>query len=149
MTPENVNLVVAIAAGVALGFIALAALIAAIALWRLARDVRHVTRSANEALGIVNTELPATLKELRQAATNLDRVSAELQPRVQRVDALLDEADGSLKSLRATIEAAEDIVRGPAAAVDRAKRMVDAAGATIAGGADRLRRTVIGRRDPG
>lgn len=147
MTPENVNLVIAIAAGVALGFIALAALIAAIALWRLSRDVRRVTTSANEALTVVNTELPATLKELRQAATNLDRVSEELQPRVERVDALLDEADGSLKSLRATIEAAEDIVRGPAAAVDRAKRMVNAAGASIAGGADRLRRTVTGRTE--
>jgi uncharacterized protein YoxC len=149
VTPENVNLVVAIAAGIALGFVALAALMVAVSVWRLARDVRRVTRSANEALDIVNTELPATLKELRQAATNLDRVSAELQPRVQRVDALLNEAGGSLKSLRATIEAAEDIVRGPAAAVDRAKRMVDAAGATIAGGADRLRRTVTGRKEPG
>jgi uncharacterized protein YoxC len=147
MTPEDVNVVVAIAAGIALGFIALAALIAAIALWRMARDVRGVTRSANEALGVVNTELPATLKELRQAATNLDRVSAELQPRVERVDALLDEADGSLQSLRATIETAESIVRGPAAAVDQAKRMVNAAGATIAGGADRLRRQVAGRRE--
>jgi uncharacterized protein YoxC len=147
VTPEDVNVVVAIAAGIALAFIALAALIAAIALWRLARDVRGVTKSANEALGVVNTELPATLKELRQAATNLDRVSAELQPRVERVDALLDEADGSLASLRATIEAAEDIVRGPAAALDRAKRMVGAAGAGIAGGADRLRRTVTGRKE--
>jgi len=147
VTPENVNLVVAIAVGIALGFVALAALIAALALWRLARDVRRVTDSANEALGVVNTELPATLKELRQAASNLDRVSAELQPRVARVDALLDEADGSLKSLRATIEAAETIVRGPAAAVDQAKRMVNAAGATIAGGADRLRRQVTGRKE--
>ena len=147
MTPENVNLVVAMAVGIALGFVALAALIAALALWRLARDVRRVTDSANEALGVVNTELPATLKELRQAASNLDRVSAELQPRVARVDALLDEADGSLKSLRATIEAAESIVRGPAAAVDQAKRMVNAAGATIAGGADRLRRQVTGRTE--
>ena len=147
MTPENVNLVVAIAVGIALGFVALAALIAALALWRLARDVRRVTDSANEALSVVNTELPATLKELRQAASNLDRVSAELQPRVARVDALLDEADGSLKSLRATIEAAESIVRGPAAAVDQAKRMVNAAGATIAGGADRLRRQVTGRTE--
>jgi uncharacterized protein YoxC len=147
VTPENVNLVIAIAAGIALGFIALAAFIAAIALWRLARDVRTVTTSANEALSVVNTELPATLKELRQAATNLDRVSAELQPRVARVDALLDEADASVASLRATIEAAESIVRGPAAAVDQAKRMVNAAGATIAGGADRLRRQVTGRKD--
>jgi uncharacterized protein YoxC len=148
VTPENVNLIVAIAAGVALGSIALAALIAAIALWRLARDVRAVTKSANEALGVVNTDIPQTLKELRQAAINLNRVSAELQPRVERVDALLDEADGSLQSLRATIEAAEDIVRGPAAALDQAKRMVGAAGASIAGGADRLRRSVTGRKEP-
>ena len=147
MTPENFNLVVAIAAGIALGVVALAALIAAVALWRLARDVRNVTRSAGEALTVVNGELPATLKELRQAATNLSRVSAELQPRVARVDALLEEADGSLRSLRATIEAAEDIVRGPAAAVDRAKRMVSSAGATIVGGAARLRRSVTGRND--
>ena len=148
MTPENVNLVIAIAAGIALGFIALAALIAAISLWRLARDVRKVTTSASEALGVVNTELPATLRELRQAATNLNRVSEELQPRVARVDALLDEADGTVASLRATIEAAEDIVRGPAAAVDRAKRMVSSAGASLVGGADRLRRSVTGRNEP-
>lgn len=146
MTPENVNLVVAIAAGVALGMIALAALIAAISLWRLSRDVRRLSRSATEALSVVNTELPATLKELRLAATNLDRVSAELQPRVERVDTLLDEADASLQSLRATIEAAEDIVRGPAAAVDRAKRTVSAATDGIVRGADRLRRTVADRR---
>ncbi|MDL2336175.1 MAG: hypothetical protein QFC55_09105 [Chloroflexota bacterium] len=146
MTADDVNLMLAIAGGIALGFLALAALIAAISLWRISRDVRRVSRSAAEALTIVNTELPATLKELRQAATNIDRLSAELQPRVVRVDALLDEADGSLQSLRATIEAAEDIVRGPAAAMDRAKRTVSAVGAGIAGGADRLRRQVQGRR---
>ncbi|HLB44625.1 MAG TPA: hypothetical protein VJK49_04500 [Candidatus Limnocylindrales bacterium] len=146
MTPETVNLVVAIAAGVALGVIALSALIAALALWRASRDVRRISRSLDEALGTVNTELPATLKELRQSATNLARVSAELQPRVERLDSLLDEADASVQSLRATIEAAEDIVRGPAAAMDRARRTVSAAGQGIARGADRLRRTVQERR---
>ena len=64
----------------------------------------------------INEELPATLKELRQSSANLARVTGELQPRLERVDALLDEADGSVQSLRATIEAAEDLVRGPAAA---------------------------------
>ena len=146
MTPETVNLVVAISAGVALGVIALSALIAALALWRASRDVRRISRSLDEALGTVNTELPATLKELRQSATNLARVSAELQPRVERLDSLLDEADASVQSLRATIEAAEDIVRGPAAAMDRARRTVSAAGQGIARGADRLRRTVQERR---
>ncbi len=146
MTAETVNFVVAIAAGIALGVIALSAFIIAIAVWRLSRDVRRVTRSACETLSVVNTELPATLKELRLAATNIGRVSAELQPRIARVDALLDEADGSVASLRATIEAAEDIVRGPAAAVDRAKRTVGAIGAGITGGADRLRQQMQGRR---
>lgn len=146
MTSGDVNLILVIAGGIALGFLALAALIAAISLWRISRDVRRVSRSAAQALAIVNTELPATLKELRQAAANISRVSAELQPRVERVDALLDEADGTLQSLRATIEAAEDIVRGPAAAMERAKRTVGAVGAGIAGGADRLRRQVQGRR---
>ena len=146
MTSGDVNLILVIAGGIALGFLALAALIAAISLWRISRDVRRVSRTAGEVLAIVNTELPATLKELRQAATNISRVAAELQPRVERVDALLDEADGTLQSLRATIEAAEDIVRGPAAAMERAKRTVGAVGAGIAGGADRLRRQVQGRR---
>lgn len=146
MTPENVNLVVAIAAAVALGVIALAALIAAISLWRVSRDVRGLSRSASDTLGVVNTELPATLKELRQAAVNLDRVSVELLARVDRVDALLNEAEGSLQSLRATIEAAEDIVRGPAAAMERVQRTVNAAGEGIARGADRLRRSVRDRR---
>jgi uncharacterized protein YoxC len=146
MTAENVNLVVAIAAGIALAVIALSVLIIAISVWRLSRDVRHVTRSASETLNVVNAELPATLKELRQATTNVSRVSAELQPRIARIDALLDEADGSVASLRATIEAAEDIVRGPAAAVDRAKRTVGAIGAGIAGGADKLRQQMQGRR---
>ncbi|MEP7360533.1 MAG: DUF948 domain-containing protein [Chloroflexota bacterium] len=146
MTAEDVNLVVAIAAAVAFGVIALSVLIIAISVWRLSRDVRRVSRSASEVLSVVSGELPATLKELRQATTNVSRVSAELQPRLERVDALLDEAGGSLVSLRSTIEAAEDIVRGPAAAVDRAKRTVGAIGAGIAGGADKLRQQMQGRR---
>jgi ABC-type transporter Mla subunit MlaD len=142
MTPETVNLIVAVAAGVAVGVICLSALIAALSLWRVSRDVRRVARSLDAALDVVNAELPATLKELRQSATNLGRVSAELEPRVARVDALLDEADASLQSLRATVEAAEDLVRGPAAAIDRARRTMNAAGQGIARGADRLRRGV-------
>lgn len=146
MTPENVNLVIAIAAGVALGVIALSALIAALALWRVSRDVKRVSRSATEVLGVVNEELPATLKELRQTSANLTRVSSELQPRLARVDALLNEADASVQSLRATVEAAEDLVRGPAAALDRARRTVSAAGAGLARGAGNVMRTVTSRR---
>jgi len=142
MTAETVNLVIAIAAAVALAVIALSAVVAALALWRVSRDVRGATRSLTDLTGVINAELPATLKELRNTSTNLSRLSAELDPRLQRVDSLLDEADASVQSLRATIEAAEDIVRGPAAAVDRARRTVSAAGKGIARGADRLMREV-------
>ncbi len=61
------------------------------------------------------------------------------------VDDLLDEADASVQSLRATIEAAEDLVRGPQAAMDRARRTMRAAGEGLARGADRLVRGVQNR----
>lgn len=149
MTPETVNLIIAIVAAVALVVIALSALIAAGALWLSARDVRRVARSLDEVLVVMRTELPATIHDARQASSNLARLTEGLESRLERVDSLLDEADASLQSLRATIEAAEDIVRGPAAAVDRARRTVSAAGKGIARGADRLRRSVEERAGRG
>ena len=149
MTPETVNLIIAIVAAVALVVIALSALIAAGALWLSARDVRRVARSLDDVLVVMRTELPATIHDARQASSNLARLTEGLESRLERVDSLLDEADASLQSLRATIEAAEDIVRGPAAAVDRARRTVSAAGKGIARGADRLRRSVEERAGRG
>ncbi len=146
MSAETVNAIVAGTAVAALAVIALAAVIAAVALWRAGRDVRRVTGSLNDLVGSIGSELPPTLKELRSAATNLSRLSDELQPRLERIDGLLDESHLTMQSLRATAEAAEDIVRGPAAAVDRARRTMRAAGEGLARGADRLVKGVQGRR---
>src|SRR3954462_15764209 len=121
MTTETANAIVVAAAVGALVVVALAALIAAIALRRMARDVRGVTSSLDEVAGALRTELPQTLKELRGTATNLNRVSDELGPRLMRVDVLLDESEATVQSLRATVETAEDIVRGPQAAMGRAR----------------------------
>lgn len=140
MTADQLNLVFGIAAVVSLAVIALASLVAAVALRRAAGDVRRVARSANQLLDVMNQEVPAALHDLRTTSAQLARVAAEVPPRLERVDGLLDEADASVQSLRATIEAAEDMVRGPAAALDRAKRGVQSAGAGLARGADRLRR---------
>ncbi len=145
MTADQLNLYFGIALVVALGVVALAALIAALALVRVARDVRQVARSAQRALDSVDQELPQTLRDLRATTSQLARVAEEFPPRLMRVDGLLDEADASVQSLRATIEAAEDLVRGPQAAMDRARRTVSAAGAELARGADRLVRGVQGR----
>ena len=142
MTTETVNAIVAAAAVGALIAVALAALIAAVALWRVARDVRRVSRSLGDVTSALRDELPQTLKELRQTAMNLNRVSDELGPRLMRVDVLLDESEATVQSLRATVETAEDIVRGPAAAMERARRGVTVVGEGLARGADRLRRSV-------
>ncbi len=149
MTPESANTIVAAAAVAALIAVALAALIAAIALWRVARDVRRVSSTLQTVTEAMRDELPQTLTELRQTSANLNRLSDELGPRLLRVDALLDDGEATLQSLRATVETAEDIVRGPSAAMDRAKRAAGSAGRALAGGADRIRRGVEGRMGGG
>jgi ABC-type transporter Mla subunit MlaD len=149
MSNDTANTIVVAAAVAALVAVAIAAFIAALALWRVGRDVRRVSASLDEVTDALRDELPPTLKELRQAAANLNRVSDELGPRLLRVDLLLDEAEATIQSVRATAETAEHIVRGPAAAMDRAKRAAGAAGRALASGADRIRRGVEGRMSRG
>ena len=131
-----------IAAFVAGGILLLAVLVLTVSLLRLVREARALARAAQRALAITEEQLPAMLAEMRQTSANVNRLSADLAPRLQRVDRLLDEAELSLASLRATVESAEDIVRGPVAAVERAKRTVRAAGEGLARGAEMLRRGV-------
>lgn len=149
MTYEELLLLLGAAAVVALIVVAVAAIVLTYAVRRLLEDVRAVTRAAHDNLRLVEELLPPTLSDLRKSSANLNRLSTDLAARVDRVDALLDESEATLLSLRATVEAAEEVVRGPAAAVDRARRTVAAAGAGLARGADRLRRNVeeaAGRR---
>ena len=150
MTDEQLILVLAAAAVGALVVIALTAIFLAIAVRRLLRDLAGLSAAAEETTRLVNEQLPATLTDLRGASANVARLSGELDPRLERVDGLLDESEQTLLSLRATVEAAEEMVRGPAAAVDRARRTVRAAGEGLARGADKLRRGVeeaAGRRE--
>lgn len=145
MNIETTNTIVAAAAVIALVCVAIAALIAAIALWRVARDVRGVTRSLDEVTNALRTELPPTLQELRSTATRVNHFSAELEPRLKRIDALLDEGDATLHSVRATADAAQEIVRGPSVAVGRAKGAARSMGAGLARGASRIVRGVGSR----
>ena len=140
--PQDLGPIVDVAAVAALAVLAVSAVVLTIGVVRLVRDLRRLAGASERTLQIIETELPATLKDLRSAAANVERLSAELSPRLERVDGLMDELDATTLSLRATVEAAEDIVRGPAAAVDRARRTMRAAGDGLARGADRLRRSV-------
>jgi uncharacterized protein YoxC len=140
--PEDLAGPITVAMTAAIVVIALAAVALVVGVLVLVRDLRRLSRAAERTLGLVETELPPTIRDLRSATANLERLTRELEPRLERVDALLDEAEATSLSLRATVEAAEDIVRGPAAAVDRTKRTVSAAGKGLARGADRIRRSV-------
>jgi len=142
VTDEQLVLLVAGAAAGALIVLALTVVVLAVAIRRLLRELSGLLSAAEETTRLVNEQLPATLADLRGASANLARLSAEADPRLERVDGLLDEGEQTLLSLRATVEAAEEMVRGPAAAVDRARRTVKAAGEGLARGADRLRKSV-------
>ena len=131
-----------IAVVVALAVLALSALLLAIGVYRLARDLGALSRATQRSLSIIDTELPQTLTDLRSASANVRRLSDELDPRLERIDGLLDEGEQTIVALRATVEAAEDIVRGPAAAIERTRRKVRAAGEGLARGADRLRQSI-------
>ena len=126
----------------ALIVIAIAALLLAVAVVRLAASTGRLTSAAERNLATIESELPPLLAELRTTSANLRRLSEELGPRLERVDTLLDEGEATIAALRATSEAAEEIVRGPVAAVERARRTVSAAGKGLARGADRLRQSV-------
>jgi len=147
--PDNLDGLLALAITVAVVVIAVAAVALAIGLLGVLRDLRRLMAAAQRTMELIETELPPTARDLRTSAANVERLSGELEPRLERVDALLDEAEATSISLRATVEAAEEIVRGPQVAVDRARRTVRSAGAGLARGADRLRRSVeeaAGRR---
>jgi uncharacterized protein YoxC len=142
MAQAQLTIGLAVAAVICLAVVAISAVVLVVALVRLARDLRSLAGSADRSLRSVEEELGPAVHDLRETSANLRRLSEELSPRLERVDALLDESEGTLLALRATAEAAEDLVRGPAAAMDRARRTVRAAGEGLARGADRLRRNV-------
>ena len=118
--------------GIALLLIAAAILLLSVSLVRLAADLRRLVRATQQVVGMAEQEVPATLGHLRSLSENLDRLSAEAEPRVRRVDDLLDEAEASLVALRSSLEATEEIVRAPLDAVSRARHGVTSIGRGIA-----------------
>jgi hypothetical protein len=127
MTAETFNLIAAIC------LVALALAAVGIA-W-------SVMRTATEARGLMVTlrdELPQTLQQARVTAASVESLTAVLAPRVGRLDWLADESEETLVALRATIAAADSIVRGPADVMDGAKRTAESVGKGLLSGADRL-----------
>jgi uncharacterized protein YoxC len=136
--------------GISVAVIAIAVLIAAISLRGLARDARSLAQSSERLVRVIHDELPPTLGQLRDLTVELEQLTHDLGPRLERADRLADEVEDTLSALRGTLVAAEGIIRGPLDAVDRARQTVRSVGEGIAVGADRLRRAVedmANRRD--
>ena len=129
-----------LAAAIALVIVALAALVLAVAAARLAGDVRRLTVRTDRLLESLEAQLPPTLASTRELSGNLARLSSELAPRLGRVDELLEETQATLATLRSSLEATEDIVRGPADAVAGVQRTVRSLGEGLAQGAERILR---------
>lgn len=131
----------------ALVVVAIAVVVLAVALTRLARDAGVLVANTDRLLGVVAGDLPPTMGHVRELSANLERLSGEIDPRLQRVDALMDEAEATLAILRSSLEATEEIVRGPLDAVNNARQAARSIGEGIASGADRLLRRTLPRHD--
>lgn len=102
------------------------------------------SRAVRSSLERLDAELPATLRQARSTAEEVSIAVADAKPRLERLDALADEAEATLATLRGTLAATQSIVRGPADVVEGARRTVQTVGEGIVSGADRLRRRLAG-----
>jgi uncharacterized protein YoxC len=114
--------VVWLIAAVALLVIAVAVLVLALSVVGLVREARSVVRAGARTMAVIESELPPTLKHLRDLAARLDATARDLPPRLERLDGLLEEGELTLAAVRSSAEAAEDIARAPREAVDRVGR---------------------------
>ncbi len=108
--------------------VALALVVLLVALLRVAREARAALASGTRLLALLETELPPTLGHLRDMATKLDGLAEQLPPRLDHLDALLDEGDQTLAALRSSAEATEQVVRVPLRAMKRVRRTLHMGG---------------------
>lgn len=125
----------------ALLVVGLALAVLAVALVRLASDARRLVAAAERLLRVTESELPATLASLRSVAGNAEQLSGEAPARVARLDALLDEADRTVRAVQAWRDAADDLVASPSRAVSAARARVRSLGEELADRAGRFGRS--------
>jgi hypothetical protein len=140
MTIELLWLIIAIAVGV----IAVSAVVVAVALWRLSADARATTDRASAVLTMLDTELPPTLAALRTTSHELDELAGESAARLIVIERLAVEGEQTMAAVRELSTSVNEILRGPADTVSGVRRSVSMVGTGISQGADRLRRAITG-----
>jgi uncharacterized protein YoxC len=109
---------------VAFAVIAVAALVLAVSIARLAGRLAALSESARRIAAVVERELPPTITEIRALTARAERLSAEVQPRLARLDALMDEATVTLRDVQESAAA----LRGPLSAVAGVRRRLGLGG---------------------
>ncbi len=147
----TLELLWAIVAG-AVVLVAFALLIVAVSIARLVRDVRSLTSRTDGLLAVLEPDLAPTVRQLRGVSGNLETLTRELEPRLRRADALMQETEVTLVALRSTLDAVQETVRAPVdvveGAVEGARKTAHSVAHGLAQGADRLRQRVAPDREP-
>ena len=117
----SVEIVAAIAAA-ALLIVALGLIVLIAAVLRLLRDARAALAATARVVAAVEAELPPTLGHARDLIANLNRIAAGLEPRLEHLDLLLDEAEQALAAVQSSAAATERIARAPLATAARVRR---------------------------
>jgi uncharacterized protein YoxC len=146
MTTQDLAMVViAISAAV----VAVAFVIVAVSVRGLSADARDVARHSQALIAVLERDLPPTIQQARELGAGISAVTTEAQPRLERVDSLLVEAEATLIAVREVSNSLNGLVGGPAATVSSVKRSVTTmAGGVVAAG-DRIRRAITRDDDDG
>jgi hypothetical protein len=74
---------------------------------------------------MLESELPPTIAEVRDLGARVDRFVGEAEPRVARLDTLIDEASAAIRAAMVTMEEVQvsmGALRGPLNAVEGVRR---------------------------
>jgi hypothetical protein len=97
----------------------------AVALARLASRTIRLVDSAHRLSEMLEAELPPTIAQVRDVGARVDRLVGEAEPRIARVDNLMNEASVAIREAMVTMEevqASMGALRGPINAVEGVRR---------------------------
>lgn len=112
--------------GIGVALIGLAVVVLVLVSIPLVRDTRRLVADARRLTGLAEAELRPTLAQLRAVTQTLERLASETPARLERLDALLTDAERTLGSVQA--------------ASDTVARYADIPGAGISTVANAVRR---------
>ncbi len=139
MTTQDLAMVViAISAAVVAG----AFVLIAISVRGLSREAGDIAEHSQALITILERDLPPTIQQVRVLGVSISELTAAATPSIERLDALLDEAEATLVAVREVSSSLNGLVGGPAATVSNVKRSARTLGEGVMSGADRIRRAI-------